>query len=237
MSMTIIKHVTGAALLCLSLAASAGDAPFAVPDADPWQRSELLGKLATVSQADPRRGKELHEGLMCASCHGPSGVSPSRNYPHLAGQRAEYTYKQLLDYRSGRRHEGTGQAQIMYKLTQLLDEQDMRDLAAYYASEPLPVAANEGGAHPPVPDIARRGDPGRLLTACASCHGLHGQGGLNETPALAGQEPAYFIRTMGAFRDAARRNDLYEGMAQFAQHLSDAEIEALADYYARVSPR
>jgi len=237
MSMTIVKHVTGAALLCLSFATSAGDSPFAVPDSDPWERSELLGELATVGHADPRRGKELHDGLMCASCHGTSGVSPSRNYPHLAGQRAEYTYKQLHDYRSGRRHEGTGQAQIMYKLAQLLDEQDMRDLAAYYANEPLPVASNEGGTHPPVPDIARRGDPGRLLTACASCHGLDGQGGINDTPALAGQEPAYFIRTMNAFRDAARRNDLDEGMAQFALHLSDQEIEALANYYARVRPR
>jgi len=237
MSMTIVKHVACVALLCLSLAAIASDSPFAVPDTDPWQRSELLGQLATVAKADPRRGKDLHESLMCASCHGASGVSPSRNYPHLAGQRAEYTYKQLHDYRSGRRHEGTGQAQIMHKLAQLLDEQDMRDLAAYYANEPLPVPANAERAHPAVPDIARRGDPERLLTACASCHGLDGQGGINDTPALAGQEPAYFVRTMNAFRDAARRNDLDEGMAQFATQLSDEEIKALADYYANARPR
>ena len=226
------QSILGGSLLLLSLSVLAGGPIPHVPEAAAWERSGLRAQLSAMT-GDPRRGQQVHDSLMCASCHGDTGLSPSRNYPHLAGQRAEYTYKQLLDYRDGRRHEGTGQAQIMYKLAQLLDERDMQDLAAFYAIQPLPEAKGEPL---PVPELVREGDPGRLITGCASCHGLDGQGGRNETPALAGQEPHYFINTMRAFREYARTNDLDEGMAQFAALLSDEEIDALAQYYANTAP-
>ena len=226
------QSILGAGLLFLSFSTLASGPIPHVPEATAWERSDLRAQLSEMT-GDPRRGQQVHGALMCASCHGETGLSPSRNYPHLAGQRAEYTYKQLLDYRDGRRHEGTGQAQIMYKLAQLLDERDMQDLAAFYAAQPLPEAK---GPSVPAPELVREGDPDRLITGCASCHGLDGQGGRNETPALAGQEPHYFIRTMRAFREHVRTNDLDEGMAQFAALLSDEEIEALARYYANATP-
>ena len=231
MNMTKQSILSGG-LLLMSLSALAGGPIPHIPEATAWERSGLRAQLAEIS-GDPRRGQQVHDALMCASCHGETGLSPSRNYPHLAGQRAEYTYKQLRDYREGRRHEGTGQAQIMYKLAQLIDERDMQDLAAFYAGQPLPEPRGE-----PVraPELVREGDPDRLMTGCASCHGLDGQGGRNETPALAGQEPDYFMRTMRAFREHARSNDLDAGMAQFAELLSDEEIEALAQYYANAAP-
>ncbi|MHB8920948.1 MAG: c-type cytochrome [Halothiobacillus sp.] len=73
------------------------------------------------------------------------------------------------------------------------------------------------------------GDPERLLTPC---HGANGQGGINETTALHGMPREYFIRTMEQFRDGHRRNDTARGMNQFAQPLTDQEIEILANYYA-----
>jgi len=80
--------------------------------------------------------------------------------------------------------------------------------------------------------MIRKGDVARLVTPCASCHGLHGQGGINESPALAGLPREYFIRTMEHFRDAKRTNDSVKGMRAFSKPLTDAEIIALANYYA-----
>jgi cytochrome c553 len=198
-------------------------------EAQQWTPQTLRETLAAMPQGDVRRGKEAHDGLYCASCHGEAGLSPTRNYPHLAGQRAEYTYKMLVDYKAFRRDEGSGRAQIMVRLSQILSEQQMADLAAYYASLPLPKGSGEAGE---APLLVRKGDPTRLLTPCASCHGVHGEGGKNETPALAGQVKDYFIRTMHTFKQRQRSNDTEEGMSQFVHELSEQEIEMLADYYA-----
>lgn len=218
-------------LLGLSAVAVAGEHPGAVKEAEPWAPYALQLELADLEQGDPVNGRQVHEALMCTSCHGEAGVAPSRNYPSLAGQRAEYTYKVLLDYRDQRRHEGTGQAEIMVHLVQLMSEQDMLDVARYYESLPLPEAVPADTTDVAL-QLVRHGDPVRLITPCASCHGATGKGGINETPALAGQVREYFVRTMRAFREGVRGNDVYEGMGQFTHELSDTEIQALADYYA-----
>lgn len=234
MHSTLKSFLITGALLAATPALAAGGHGGLGGEAPAWTPSTLRAKLVEVERGDARRGQELHRALMCASCHGDGGVAPSRNYPSLAGQRAEYTYKQLIDYRDARRHEGTGQAEIMVKIAQLMTEQDMRDVAAYYASLPAaaPLAAEDGSGE--VLRLVRHGDPVRLITPCASCHGVQGEGGVNETPALAGQVHEYFVRTMQAFRRGARDNDLYDGMGQFVHDLDDAEIEALAAYYAGV---
>lgn len=218
-------------LLGLSALAAAGEHLGPAAEAEAWTPQALHVELADVGLGDPVNGRQVHEALMCASCHGEAGVAPSRNYPSLAGQRAEYTYKVLLDYRDARRHEGTGQAEIMFHLVQLMTEADMRDVASYYAGLPLPGPV-AGARETLAVTLVRHGDPTRLITPCASCHGAAGEGGINETPALAGQVRAYFVRTMQAFREGARVNDVYEGMGQFTHELSDEEIRALADYYA-----
>lgn len=203
-------------------------------DADAaWTPARLHAEFAGMPAGDPERGRRRHGELFCASCHGARGESPSRHWPSLAGQRAPYTYKMLLDYRAGQRHEDA-RAEMMVVLARLMTEQDMADVAAFYAAQPLPDSAPLQPEHP-ASTLVRRGDPVRLITPCASCHGVEGQGGRNETPALAGQRPEYLVRTLQAFRADARRNDVHQGMAQFAWELSDAEIQALADYYARGS--
>ena len=80
--------------------------------------------------------------------------------------------------------------------------------------------------------LARRGDPARLITPCASCHGAAGQGGVNETPALAGQSVGSFVRTMQDYREGRRVTDANQGMRQFAERLTMDEIHDLAAYYA-----
>jgi len=200
----------------------------------PWTPALVSQALRDMPKPNEQRGKALHGEMFCASCHGVAGESRSDNWPSLAGQRAEYTYKMLLDYQSGLRHENDT-ASIMIVAAELLTKQDMADLAAFYAAQPLPVASHVADAA--TNHMIRKGDASRLVTPCASCHGLHGQGGINESPALAGLSRDYFIRTMQHFRDGKRSNDSVQAMRAFAKPLTDAEIIALADYYAPVASK
>lgn len=198
--------------------------------AKPWTPAELHAALATMPKADPERGRQVHDQMFCASCHGPSGESPSRNWPTVSGQRAPYVYKMLLDYRDGRLPHP--EAEPMTVLAAMMSEQAMADVAAFYDAQDLRTLAPLRKQHP-ADALVRHGDPERLITPCAACHGVEGQGGRNETPALAGQRSEYLVRAMQAFRDRSRDNDVHHGMGQFAWDLTEAEIQALADYYAR----
>ncbi len=228
-----------AALLACMLSAGqpwharAGAAPAATPTT-----AQVRATLAAMPRGDAGRGEVLHRTGMCASCHGADGIAPSDNWASLAGQRAAYTYKTLLDYQSGLRQEHE-RATLMRVAVQGLSRQDMADLAAYYASLPPPPAeagAAPAGARQHAERLARRGDPTRLITPCASCHGAAGQGGINETPALAGQTVGAFTRAMLDYRTGRRVTDAHLGMRQFAQRLTLDEIDALARYYAGLRP-
>lgn len=201
-----------------------------------WTPATLSQALRDMPAPDVQRGKELHSSMFCASCHGVAGESVSDNWPSLAGQRTNYTYKMLLDYQSGLRHENET-ASIMKAEAELLTKQDMADLAAFYAAQPLPAMSAQGSAKGSVSaeTLVRHGDTARLITPCASCHGLHGQGGINEASALSGMSAEYFIRTMHDFRDSKRSNDAVKAMRAFAKPLTDEEIIALANYYAPVA--
>lgn len=236
---SIRRAGTLAALLaCLLLAgqpwrAQAGTAPAATPTT-----AAVRATLAAMPRGDARRGEDLHRTGMCASCHGADGVAPGDNWASLAGQRAAYTYKSLLDYQSGLRHEHD-RATLMRVAVQGLSRQDMADLAAFFASLPPPPAeasAASPDARRHAERLARRGDPTRLITPCASCHGAAGQGGVNETPALAGQTVGAFTRAMLDYRTGRRITDAHQGMRQFAQRLTLDEIDALARYYAGLRP-
>ena len=89
---------------------------------------------AKVSAQEASSGK-AKASQQCAVCHGALGVSQLPNAPHLAGQPAIYLAEQLKNYRSGKRsHE------IMSILAKPLSDQDISELAAWYASIKLSVA-------------------------------------------------------------------------------------------------
>ena len=165
-------------------------------------------------------------------------MAPTQNWPHLAGQRAAYTAKILLDYQDKRRLEGK-RAELMHDIAAMMTPQQIADVAAFYAAQPAPGA--DGTPRPqPTPassDVAaetlvRHGDKTRLITPCASCHGVVGQGGKLEASALAGQNPLYVVRTLLDYQSGVRHNDSAKGMSAFAKKLRRSEIEALAAYYA-----
>ncbi|NPA72410.1 MAG: c-type cytochrome [Gammaproteobacteria bacterium] len=205
-----------------------------IKPASPWTSSSWSKTLADMPKGDSLKGEKLHRYGLCITCHGAKGIAPSRNAPSLAGNTVIYTYKTLMDYQQGRRAEGSGKSEVMRAATQPMSKQDMADLAAYYAQQTLPEKQLTTNIPQKIDRLVRKGDSSRLLVPCASCHGAHGEGN-GITPALAGQTPDYFIRTMYAYKQGLRTNDVNEGMSQFAHELTDAEIQALADYYATLS--
>lgn len=235
--------VTATGLLIMGLAAAPAQAAdrAAAPAAKAWTPATLHGALNALPRGDAERGRVVNQQLFCASCHGDTGVAPTQNWPHLAGQKAAYTAKMMLDYQSRLRSENQGAA-LMHDIAVMMTPQQIADVSAFYAAlpapqddgTPRPVASGKGLT---AEQLVKKGDPARLLTPCASCHGVKGQGGKLEASALAGQNPLYFTRTLLHYQSGVRANDAAKGMSAFAKKLTRGEIDALASYYADLPVR
>ncbi|MBN3817457.1 cytochrome c4 [Paraburkholderia sp. Se-20369] len=180
--------------------------------------------LADATRLSIGRGATL--SLRCTMCHGEKGVSDA-NSPNLAGQYAIAVYKQLQDFASGARRNA-----VMSPMVRGLSDQDMRDLAAYYASLPRPAPARAGEAAE-MPDIVAHGAPMRNIPACAACHG--GVDHQTGSPWLDGLPAAYTKTQLLDFASGARRNDPSEQMRNIARNMTPAEMAAAADWYASVT--
>ena len=182
--------------------------------------------LQILARANPDRGRaKVIE--VCSSCHGENGVSPSPNFPHLAGQSGAAIYKQLHDYRtSSRTHE------LMTGLAKALEESVIADVAAYYAAQPQrrPPPATLAGFPAAVVRLIELGDPARGIPPCASCH-RPGSGGPIESPILAEQHHEYLVQQLQMYASGQRRNDVYARMRTIAAKLTSDEINGLAGYY------
>ncbi|WP_431825145.1 c-type cytochrome [Burkholderia sp. F1] len=196
----------------------------AVTPAYPVSRVEVTPQLlANATPLSIGRGATL--SLRCTMCHGEKGMSQA-NSPNLAGQYAIAVYKQMQDFASGAR-----QNAVMSPMVRGLSDQDMRDLAAYYASLPRPASTHTGDAV--APDIVARGAPLRNVPACAACHGgIDHQTG---SPWLDGLPAAYTKAQLLDFASGARRNDTSEQMRNIARNMTPDEIAAAADWYAGVT--
>ncbi len=190
--------------------------------------SLALGVSAStvLAAGDPVSGKT--KSASCAACHGTDGNSVNPEWPKLAGQHASYLAKQLKDYQSGKRENAT-----MTGMAAALSNQDMEDLAAYFATQ----SVAPGEADPDLVAIGekiyRGGNPQTGLAACMSCHGPSGNGNpLANFPAVAGQHAKYAADTLKHFRDETRANDPNQMMRMVAAKMSPKEIEAVASYMA-----
>jgi cytochrome c553 len=168
------------------------------------------------------RGATL--ALNCTMCHGAQGMSAS-NAPNLAGQYPEVVIKQMRDYRSGNRSSA-----IMEALAKNLSDQDIVDLASYYAylpkSRTAPTTYDES-----LPALVRVGDPLRNIAPCISCHG-----GVDQklgAPWLEGMPKVYLVEQLTAFASGTRRNDPQAQMRNMVRAMSAKEIEEVSEFYAR----
>ena len=205
-----------------------------LPAASAGPSSQVAFDLATIQllrAADTARGEALAKESKCAKCHGDTGVSDDPEDANIAGLRDSYIFKQLKDYQDKNRDD-----KDMLKSTRNLDDQQMADLAVWFASQTPAAVAADRNTDPSVLKLVFHGDPTRLLKACASCHGRDGRGGQFDHPALSGQYPEYFIYTLTEFQEDDRTNDIYSRMRHIAQALTEEEIEALAGYYGTAVP-
>ena len=179
---------------------------------------------ALVSQ---QLAAQPEKAAMCAGCHGASGVSMNPDWPSIAGQNANYLAKQLRDYKEGK----TRNAPIMSPLVAAFTDDDIRELAAYYASLPLPTGNTPTQYQARGEAIYRRGDVNKHITACIVCHGPKGTGNAQAGfPSLSGQQPAYTIQQLNAFKSKTRSNDLNSIMSDISHHMSQEDMIAVAHY-------
>lgn len=165
-------------------------------------------------------------GQICVACHGADGNSPLPMNPMLAGQHPEYLYKQLTHFKSGDRKNA-----VMFAMVANLSEADMRDLAAFYASQKAKsTAANDKELVARGQRIYRGGIADNNVAACAGCHSPNGAGIPVQYPRLAGQHAQYTSMQLQAFRTGDRGNDPNGMMQVVASRLSDKDIAALAEY-------
>ena len=181
-------------------------------------------------KADPAKGQSI-ANKVCAACHGPDGNSPTAANPKLAGQVPEYIQKQLANFKPVPGKKAERENPIMGGMAAGLSAEDMRDVAAYYAAQPVkPGAARSQETLALGRKIWRGGDSAKGLPACAACHGASGAGLPVQYPRLGGQYPEYTESQLKAFRAGERRNDANKAMQTIAAKMSDPEIRAVADY-------
>ncbi|MEY3183029.1 MAG: hypothetical protein RLZ35_1014 [Pseudomonadota bacterium] len=167
----------------------------------------------------------------CASCHGETGNSPPEmaTNPKLAGQHQKYLVKQMLEFKKGA--EGPRPNGIMLGFVQDLSEQDIKEIAAYYAAQNITLGKVPAQFLALGQQIYRGGILKEGIPACSACHGANGKGNaLMSAPALSGQHPEYIIAQMQAFKTHTRKNDPNAMMRDMAKKMTDEEIEAVAHY-------
>jgi len=179
---------------------------------------------AALAAGDATAGRA--KSATCAACHNADGNSANPEYPKLAGLGAGYLFKQLQEYKDGTRPNA-----IMLGMSAALSEQDMLDLAAFYASQTI----TRGAADPELAPLGQAtflgGNLSSGVSACMACHGPAGAGNpAAKFPALAGQHAQYTEAQLKAFRSMERANDAGQMMRNIAARMTDAEIKAVSSY-------
>jgi cytochrome c553 len=167
--------------------------------------------------------------LACAACHGRQGQGTDSDYfPRLAGKPAGYLYNQLVAFRDGQR-----KYPPMNYLLAYLPDPYLRQIATYFAAErpPFPaLAASSAGGDVMATGqtLVTRGDPGRHIPACASCHGSALTGMEPAIPGLLGLHADYISAKLGAWRYGTRTASAPDCMQEVAARLSDGDVTAIA---------
>jgi cytochrome c553 len=170
----------------------------------------LAGAVSAQTVGDPAEGRKL--AGQCRTCHGIDGYAKIPIAPHIGGEPAAYLASQLTAFRDGTRtHE------MMSVVAASLSDQQIADLAAWYSSHTAKatLSADASGA----PEV------------CTACHGVDGIGQAQDVPNLAGETNIYIDTQLKAFRGGKRTHEV---MSAIAADLTDAEIRAVADWYAAV---
>jgi cytochrome c553 len=215
-------------VICRAVGIGRGGGQASLPPAGAQPASSVAWTVATrrlLNEGDIGRGAA--QATTCNNCHGANGISTDAAIPNLAGQSVAAIYKQLLDFKSGRRDTA-----VMGVYVVPLTDTEMLDLAAYYVSLPNPFVRSikaPSAEYPAARHLIEFGDPTRSVPSCAACHGPQGQ--TPGAPSLRGQQRAYLEQQLQNFNAGNRHNDISEQMRTVARQLTQEEIAMLAAYY------
>jgi cytochrome c553 len=196
------------------LTASLGDADF--KNLALYYGLQKAARAATPAPGDQGAGKAA--AAACAGCHGDGGVSATPGTPSLAGQDAQYHVAALRAYKDGGRKD-----EAMKGVAAGLTEQQMKDLAAYYATQ-----------EPRAPKVDKPLTLAEWVQRCDRCHGVNGNSTDPRTPALAGQRTEYLEKAMRAYQTGSRKDSV---MAAMSATLNETDVRALSAYYSRQRAR
>ncbi|MDY6891627.1 MAG: c-type cytochrome [Pseudomonadota bacterium] len=182
----------------------------------------ITGVAHAAGDAAAGQGKTA----LCAACHGADGNSAVGTFPKLAGQGEKYLLKQLRDIKSG--------ARINPQMTGMLDnlnDQDLADIAAYFASQKVQLGQAAADQVELGQKIWRAGVAAKGVPACNACHGPNGQGIESAAfPSLSGQHAQYVESTLNKFASGERNNDPGNMMGAISGRLSAAEMKAVSQF-------
>ncbi|EHR73189.1 cytochrome c553 [Burkholderiales bacterium JOSHI_001] len=176
-----------------------------------------------AAKVDPAKGQAI-SGQVCGACHTNDGSRGSPANPILQGQHPDYIVKQLTEFKSGKRANP-----IMKGFATALSEDDMKNVAAFYASKSAKPGFSKLKDSVVLGEkIYRGGIADRSVPACSGCHSPNGAGIPAQYPRLASQHSDYTEAQLNAFRAGTRTNS--PQMTAIAAKMNDKEIKAVADY-------
>jgi len=185
----------------------------------------FVSALFLLAAGDPKSGES--KVAVCSACHGADGNSVVGLWPSLAGQNEKYLLKQLRLVKSGDRV-----IDSMVGLLDNLDDSDLEDISAFYASKKNKVGQVEESKLELGRKLYYAGILEKGVPSCSACHSPRGLGnGPAAYPLLSGQQPDYVAKALKDYRSGARINeDPSKIMAAIAYKLDDTEIEALSSF-------
>ena len=182
-------------------------------------------EIKAVKRGDPQAGSELV--TTCAGCHGADGNSIVGQWPTLAGQRESYTLAQLIHVQKGER-----MIESMMGLLDNYSEDQLRDIAAFYAAQEVKVGQADSINFELGQRIYRAGNLSNGVPACTGCHGPQGKGVESAGyPMLSGQKAEYVVTSLVAYKNGERVHSSNAKIMQgIAARLTTEEIRAVANY-------
>lgn len=169
----------------------------------------ILAGAAGLAEGDREAGRKL--AGQCRTCHGLDGHAQIPIAPHIGGEPAAYLRAQLTAFR-----DGTREHEMMTIVARGLTDDQIADLAAWYAG-------HAATATPP--------DPAAAPEACVACHGENGLAQVEDAPNLAGETSIYLDTQLKAFKRGKRSHAVMTGIAE---GLSDDEIRAVSEYFSAI---
>jgi cytochrome c553 len=188
---------------------------------------------------------------VCFACHGENGTSVAPIFPRLAGQRVDYLYRRLLTFKRASAKDPYYSKSPMTAMAVPLSDSDMRNLAAFFASqEPRPAAPTTPAVNsePTVgPEkgerLFRTGDPARGIPPCQGCHGVEARGTAVDKgpylvyPVLRGQYSAYLVSRLTNFRMGLPHDTTSDFiMSNVSRTLDDDSLQAIAAWLSSLPP-